>query len=69
MGLTGRVRNNNEGVRIEVICTDFQINNFIKSIKTEKPDCSYINDIFINERPLDESFSHFRIEASNLVSA
>ena len=29
MGLTGRVRNNNEGVRIEVICTDMQINNFI----------------------------------------
>lgn len=61
--LTGWVNNNSEGVHINIQGLEHNINSFIQILQTNPPPLSKIENIIINEMPL-ENFKTFVIKES-----
>ncbi len=60
-GLTGWVQNRSDGVYIEIQGTDFSIENFLSSLKTECPKHAHIDGITTLELSIQEKDKHFCI--------
>ncbi len=60
-GLTGWVQNRSDGVYIEIQGTDFSIENFLSSLKTEYPKHAHIDGITTLELSIQEKDKHFCI--------
>ena len=66
LSINGIVRNNNEGVRLNIECTEDQKNLLLERINNEKPQASFIEDFYITENPLKSIYSNFKIVSSNI---
>ncbi|MEG1617201.1 MAG: carbamoyltransferase HypF [Bacteroidales bacterium] len=68
IGLSGEVRNNNNGVCIEINSTNAQKEMLLQRVQKEKPAASLISRIDVKEYPLTKSFSGFSIASSQNLS-
>lgn len=69
MRLTGEVRNNNEGVCIELESTEEEKDKFIQRIRNEKPLAATIDTVIVKKEERRPFRKDFTITASNSVSS